>query len=91
MAHGHLKELTSLSASYIMPTFASVTVWFRNGIRLPSWASAEIFPGGGQSRHFAIFLNLLTMQHKWTYTKKENVQRYCNSCIQCFLCKKTLH
>jgi len=21
--------------------------------RLPAWASAEIFPGGGQSRHFA--------------------------------------
>jgi len=35
MAHRPLKELTSLSASYIMPTFASVTVWFRNRIRLP--------------------------------------------------------
>jgi len=35
MAHGPLEELTSLSAPYIMPTFASVTLWFRNRIRLP--------------------------------------------------------
>ena len=29
------------------------------------------FSRGEQSRHFAIFFSLLTMQHKWRYTKKK--------------------
>jgi len=55
-----------------------------------TWASPEMFPGG-QSRHFVYFFWLLTMQRKLTYTKKENVQCYGNSCIKCFPCKNTLH
>jgi len=49
-------------------------------------ASAEIFPGEGQSRHFAYLFQFVAMQRKWTYTK--NVQCYGNSYIQCFPIRK---
>jgi len=46
---------------------------------------------GGKVDILLIFFWLLTMQRKLTYTKKENVQCYGNSCIQYFPCKNTLH
>jgi len=36
-----------------------------------SWASAEIFPGGGKFDILLIFFSLLVMQRKWTYTTKK--------------------
>jgi len=36
-------------------------------------ASAEIFPGRWQSRHFAYLFQFVAMQRKWTYTKMSNV------------------
>jgi len=35
-----------------------------------SWASAEIFPGGGKVDILLILFRFLTMQCKWTYTKR---------------------
>jgi len=43
------------------------------------------FSRGGKVDILLIFFWLLTMQRKLMYTKKENVQCYANSCIQCFL------
>jgi len=56
----------------------------------PTWASAEIFPGG-QSRYFAYVIVVVDDATQIDLNKKENVQCYGNSCIQCFPCKKTLH
>jgi len=35
-----------------------------------AWASAEIFPGGGNLDILLIIFKLLTMQCKWTFTKR---------------------
>jgi len=49
------------------------------------------FPRGGQSRHFAYLVVVVDDATQIYVYKKENVQCYGNSCIQCFPCKKTLH
>jgi len=46
---------------------------------------------GGQSRHFACLFQVIGDATQKDVYKKENVQRYGNSCMQCFLCKKILH
>jgi len=58
----------------------------------------RIFSRGGKVDISLIVFRLLTMQRKWTHTKrvtllhhKENTQCYGNSCIQCFPSKKILH
>ena len=40
---------------------------------LSAWASANIFPGGAQSQHFAYLSSCwqASMQRKWTYTKNK--------------------
>jgi len=35
------------------------------------WASAEFFPGRGKVDILLIFVRLLAMQRKWTYTKRK--------------------
>ena len=53
----------------------------QNCTTLASLASADIFPGGGQLRHFAyILFRFLTMQCKWIFTKHftlSTLQRKC--------------
>ena len=49
------------------------------------------FSKGEQSRHFAYLFQVVGDATQMDVYKKENVQRYGNSCIQCFLCKITLH
>jgi len=49
------------------------------------------FSRGRQSHHFAYLFQVVGDATQMGVYKKENVQRYGNSCIQCFLCKKTLH
>jgi len=48
------------------------------------------FSRGGQSRHFAYLFLVVGDVTQMDVSKKENVQCYGNSCIQCFPCKKTL-
>ena len=62
------------------------------------WTSAENFPGGGQSWHFAYPFQVVDDAtqmdvHKTLhpfYTTKKNAQCYGNSCKQCFPSKKIL-
>jgi len=49
------------------------------------------FSRGGQSRHFAYVIVVVDDAAQIDLYKKENVQCYGNSCIQCFPCEKTLH
>ena len=49
------------------------------------------FSTGGQSRHFAYRFQVIGDATQMDVYKKVDVQRYGNCCIQCFLCKKTLH
>jgi len=49
------------------------------------------FSRGGQSRHFAYLFLVVGDVTQIDVDKKENVQCYGNSCIQCFPGKKTLH
>jgi len=49
------------------------TLWFCELWRIlyfRSWASAEIFPGGGKVDILLIIFRLLTMQCTWTFTKR---------------------
>ena len=45
---------------------------------------------GGYSQHFAYLCLVVGDATQNDVYRKQNVQRYGNSCIQCFLCKKTL-
>ena len=48
------------------------------------------FSRGGQSRHFTCLFQVVGDAAQMDVHKKENVQCYGISCIQCFPCKKTL-
>jgi len=50
----------------------------------------QTFFQGGQCRHFSYLFQVVGDATQMDVHKKENVQRYGNSCIQCFPCKKTL-
>jgi len=43
---------------------------------------------GGQSRHFAYLFQVVGDATQMDVYKKENVQRYGNSCMQCFFVRK---
>jgi len=53
-----------------------------------SWASAEIFPGGGKHDILLIFFSLLAMQRKWTYTTKKMSSVLATLAHSAFLARK---
>jgi len=50
----------------------------------------KFFQGEGKSQHFAYLFQVVGDATQIDVYKKENVQCYRNSCMQCFPCKKIL-
>jgi len=81
--------MTFYSPTLVHPTNSSLRLQ-QGQNDVPGMGVRRNFSRGSKANILLIFLWLLTMQRKPTYTKN-NVQCYGNSCIQCFPCKKTLH
>jgi len=57
----------------------------------PAWASAQIFPGGGQSRHFTCLFQVVCDATQMDVHKKRPVLRQQLHRLQCFSYKILLH
>jgi len=69
--NSHIKKYEHFLA-YFMRILNSCVIYEFQTVNpgCPPWAYVEIFPGGGKVDILLILFRLLTMQHKWTYTKR---------------------
>jgi len=68
----HIQGFTNFTVSYFAEKCHAVKCVQKSRSVTPwTWASAEIFPGGGKDDILLIFFSLLAMQRKRTNTKKK--------------------